>query len=263
MNYHTKTAVPINIPIRFQFFRSPCVWEIRTVTRRFAVGVRPESVRMLFPKRVLPGREPQLLDGWKERDEFFKLPQTENALLGFLTKVGVWTKERSYTADWSKEVKRHFREGHPLPIPVNGLWAWREILRKTLVNKKGFVEGLAPPPRNIIDAQLRVSASPSNLFALCFDLRKHSEGVVTVTDAHHMLLTTVYVDIIRGLGFRYCQSCEAPFHIGSRPEKKFCEHNCAKREGMRKMRRLARQAKNEKRREAREAAGRGGHRYRT
>jgi hypothetical protein len=205
---------------------------------------------MLFPKRMLPGREPQLLDGWECRDEFFKLPQTENALLGFLNKVGVWTSKRHYTADWSKEVKRHFREGHPLSIPVNGLWAWRETLRKALVNKKGFVEDLAPPPRNIMDAQLRVSASPSNQFVLCLDLRKHPEGVVTVTDAHHMLLTTVYVDIIRGLEFRYCQSCEAPFHIGSRPEKKFCEHNCAKREGMRKMRRLVRQAKDEERREA-------------
>jgi hypothetical protein len=235
----------INIPIRFQFFRTPCVWEIRTVTRRFAVGVRPESVRMIFPKRVLPGRETQLLNGWECRDEFFKLPQTENALLGFLTKVGVWTAKRYYTADWSKEVKRHFREGHPLPIPVSGLWAWRETLRKAMVNKKGFTEDLAPPPRTLLEAQIQLSASPSNQFTLCFDLSSHSEGVVTVTNAHHMLLTTVYVDTIRGQRFKYCRrnDCKAPFALTSNHEKFYCSQACAHLENVRKQRREAREAK--------------------
>jgi hypothetical protein len=234
----------INIPIRFQFFRTPCVWEIRTVTRRFAVGVRSESVRMLFPKRMLPGREPQLLDGWERRDEFFRLPQTENALLGFLTEVGVWTAKRDYTEDWSKEVKRHIQEGHPLPIPVNGLWAWRETLRKVMVNKKGFTEDLAPPPRTLLEAQMRLSASPSNQFTMCLDLSSHSEGVITVTNAHHMLLTTVYVDIVRGLGFKYCRrsDCKALVPITNNHEKFYCSQPCAHLDNVRKKRREAREA---------------------
>jgi hypothetical protein len=250
VTYHRRTVIPINIPIRFQFSRTPCVWEIRTV-----VGARHEPERMLFAKIDLRRSDiiekPQLLDGWECRRDFFRLPQNENSLLGFLSKVGVW---HSWNVPpfvhWPEEMMEHCRAGHPPPLSVDGMWVWRESLGESLVNRKKFIETHAPArPRArtayeiLFPGKFPGTGHESNKFDLSFELEKHPEGVVAVMEARQMLLTTVYVDIVRGLGFKYCQSCGTPFHVGSRPEKRFCEHNCAKREGMRKLRREALKAK--------------------
>jgi hypothetical protein len=242
-------AQPINIPVHFQFLRTPCVWEIRTVMRRWAVGEPRVPVRMLFPTTDI--REdyrgkPQLLDGWNCRDEFFKLPQNEESLLGFLSKVGVWYPGSVTSGHWSKEVMRHCLEGHPLPLPVDGVWGWRKSLGESLVNRKKFIENHAPA---LQQAQTLAEAlhrgSRSNKFSLSLEMEKSPEGVVTVTNAHHMLLTTVYVDIVRGLGFKYCRrsDCKAPFAVTNNHEKFYCSQPCAHLENVRKKRREAREVK--------------------
>lgn len=248
----------INIPIRFQFLRTPCNWEIRTVA-----DSRNEHVRMLFAK-IDPGRsdiieKAQMLDGWACRDEFFKLPQTEDSLFGFLSKVGVW---HLWTVPpfvhWPEEIMQHCRDGNPPPVSVQGMWAWRESLREYLVNRKRFIQSHAPartPPRTayevLFPGMSPGSGDDSNKFSLSFELEKNPEGVVAVMEARQMLLTTVYVDIARGLGFKYCRrsDCKAPFAITNNHEKFYCSQPCAHLENVRK-----------KRREAREASGRGDHR---
>lgn len=238
-------AQPINIPIRFQFLRTPCVWEIRTVMRRgIVVGARHEPVRMLFAK-IDPRRfseKPQLLDGWQCRDEFFRLPQTENSLLGFLSKVGVFNSPGIALGQWSKEVRQHFRDKHPLPLPVDEMWGWRKTLKESLVKRKRFIAQNAPAwPRTRTLTEALYRGSRSNKFLLSFELEKNPEGVVTITDARHMLLTTVYVDIVRGLGFKYCQrpDCGAPFAVTNNHEKLYCEQYCGHLENLRKKRQEA------------------------
>src|ERR1700676_2129558 len=126
----------INIPIRFQFLRTPCVWEIRTVTLdAFAVGAGREPLRMLFAtidlRRPDLIEKPQLLDGWERRDEFFKLSQNENSLLRFFSEVGVWQAGRAgavvpyvftpvapFIYKASKEMRQHCLKGHPPPVSV-------------------------------------------------------------------------------------------------------------------------------------------------
>jgi hypothetical protein len=261
---HNKS---INVPIRFQFLRAPCVWEIRTVTLdAFAIGAGREPLRMLFakidPRRPDLVEKPQLLDGWERRDEFFRLPQTDNALLGFLSKVGVWRAGRAgahvgyvYTPvspfiyKASKEMMQHCQEGHPPPVSVDAMWDFRKSLRESLKNRKKFIETRAPArrPQTVLEALL-----PVDTFDLSFELEKNPEGVVTVTDARHMLLTTVYVDVVRGLRFKYCQrnDCRAPFVVESEHARKFCTQYCGHLESIRKKRREAR--------EAREAQARAG-----
>jgi len=247
----------INVPIRFQFLRTPCVWEIRTVTLdASAVGDGREPLRMLFAK-IDPRRpdlvgKPQLLDGWECRDEFFRLPQNENSLLGFLSKVGVWQARRAgavvpyvftpvapFIYKASKEMMQHCQEGHPPPVSVDAMWDFRKSLRESLKNRKKFIETRAPArrPRSGLEALLAVDK-----FDLRFELEKNPEGVVTVTDARHMLLTTVYVDVVRGLRFKYCQrsDCGAPFAVESEHERKFCTQYCGHLESIRKKRREAR-----------------------
>lgn len=247
----------VNIPIRFQFLRTPCMWEIRTVMRRWAVGEPREPVRMLFPTidpRLNYQEKPRLLDGWECRDEFFKLSEDENSLLGFLAHVGVWTFMRGpTTSHWSKEVMRHAREGHPLPIPIEGIWGWRKELANALVEPKKFAREMAAAREPQTLAEALWGRPRANKFSLSFELERDPQGVVTVTNAHHMLLTTVYVDIVRGFGFKYCRrsDCKAPFAVTNNHEKFYCSLPCAHLENVRKKRREAR--------EAREKAGRGGH----
>jgi hypothetical protein len=213
---------------------------------------------MLFakgdPRRPDLVQKPQLLDGWERRDEFFKLPQDDNSLLGFLSKVGVWHSGRvgavvpyvfipvaPFIYKASKEMMQHCQEGHPPPVSVDAMWDFRKSLRQSLKNRKKFIETRAPAwrPRNGLEAML-----PVDKFDLSFELEKSPEGVVTVMDARHMLLTTVYVDVVRGLRFKYCQrsDCGAPFAVESEHERKFCTQYCGHLESIRKKRREAREA---------------------
>jgi hypothetical protein len=252
---------PINIPIRFQFYRIPCVWEIRTVTlEAFADGAGCKSLRMLFAnidlKRPDLFEKPQLQDdGWETRREFFKLPQNENTLLGFLSKVGVW-REGRVGADmpyvftpvapfiyWpSKEMLQNCQIGQPPPVSVEAMWDFRRSLAEFLKNRKRFIETHAPArrPRTGLETLF-----PVNKFDLSFELEKNPEGVVTVIGAREMLLTTVYADIVRGLRFKYCRrsDCKAPFAITSNHEKFYCSQACAHLDNVRKKRREAREAK--------------------
>jgi hypothetical protein len=251
----------INIPIRFQFLRTPCVWEIRTVTLdAFAEGAGREPLRMLFakidPRRPDLTEKPQLLDGWELRDEFFRLPQNENSLLGFLSKVGVWKAGRvgahlpyvytpvaPFIYKASKEMMQHCQEGQPPPVSVEGMWDFGKSLRESLKNRKRFIETRAPArprPRTGLEALF-----PVDKFDLSFELEKNPEGVVTVPDARHMLLTTVYADIVRGLRFKYCRrgDCKAPFAVTNNHKKFYCSQACAHLENVRKQRREAREAK--------------------
>jgi len=212
---------------------------------------------MLFAKTATGRRDiiekPQLLDGWQCRREFFKLPQTENSLLGFLSKVGVW---HWWTVPpfvhWPVEMMQHIRAGHPPPVSVQAMWGWRESLGEFLVNRKGFVEKHAPARPQartayeiLFPGMGRGTGHESNKFDLSFELEKNPEGVVAVMEARQMLLTTVYVDVVRGLGFKYCRrsDCKAPFAVTNNHEKFYCSQPCAHLENVRKKRREAREAK--------------------
>jgi hypothetical protein len=252
----------INIPIHFNFIRTPCTWEIRSVTLSGSrTGARSKSLRMLFPKvdfrRGDLMQKPHFLNGWECRLEFFKLGQNEDALVDFLSRVGVWQEGRvgahapyvfvpPFVYHASEEIIQLCREGQPPPVPVEAMWEFRKSLGDFLVNRKRFIKTRTPArpqPRTGFEALF----PPGDLtkFDLSFVLEEHPEGVVTVTDARHMLLTTVYVDVIRGLGFKYCRrhDCKAPFALTNNHEKFYCSQHCAHLENVRKKRREAREAK--------------------
>lgn len=254
----------INIPIHFKFVRTPCKWEVRTERLSGTeIGARSESLRILFPKVDLRRGDllgqPHFLDGWECRDEFFKLPQNEDALLEFLSRVGVWHPGRVgayvpaifspvapflYTA--SEEIIRLCRKGQPPPISVETMWHFRKSLGDFLVNRESFIKTRAPArpqPRNTFEVLF--PSGDLTTFDLSFVLEGHPEGVVTATNARQMLLTTVYVDVVRGLGFKYCRrhDCKAPFALTNNHEKFYCSQPCAHLENVRKKRREARESK--------------------
>jgi hypothetical protein len=197
------------IPIRLKFLRIPITWEIRAVAGRS----RGQHQLFAFAKQLHDDSSGDVaeLDGWKCREEFFALKENDNdALLKFLTKVGVWLRdEGELMGHWSKEVMRHYSEGHPVPIDVRGLWKFRDSLKRALMDR------WLPETKGIE-------------FPLSFELAGFPAGVVTVTDAYHLLLATVFVDAAQRIRFKICQrkDCGKPFPLENKHKKKFCCWYC-------------------------------------
>lgn len=250
----------ISLPIRFRFLRTPCVWKIRTIELEpFAVGAGRKALRMLFatidPRRPDLLAKPQKLDGWDLREEFFTLPETETSLLGFLSKVGVWQTGRVgaslpyvftpippfvYTA--SEEIMRYCRAGNPPPLSVDAIWDFSRLAKEHLVNRNRFIKTHARARSKALTSFETLHAIDK--FDLSFELEKNPEGVVTVSEGRQMFLTTIYADIVRGLGFKYCRrnDCEALVPITNNHEKYYCSQPCAHLDNVRKKRREAREA---------------------
>jgi hypothetical protein len=186
------------------------VWEIRTVKGR---GQRQGQFAFAtYQTDDSPGRESEL-DAWECREEFFGMAENDNAaLLRFLTKVGAWNyrEEGELLGHWSSEVMQHYSQGNPIPVDVRGLWKFRDSLRHALVDKW-------LPQTSGIE------------FALGFDLTGAAAGVVTIKDAYHLLLATVFVDVAKKIRFKICQreDCGKTFPLQSKHKRKFCSWDCA------------------------------------
>lgn len=232
-------AHTLNIPIRFRFIRVPVVWDIRSVKAQ-----RNHKERQLaFPKLLEEGK-PAELNGWSCRDEFFKIPIGDDTkLLNFLTNVGVFSN-LEILGHWSDEVAEHCRSGHPVPIDLRGLWKFREGLRHSLMNREAF-------KRDSADMD----------FPLSFELGSVASGLVTTTDAYHMLLATVFADVTRGIRFKTCkrEDCQTPFPLTSKHVKTFCSQYCGHLVSQRKIR----AAKQRKRRNAKTREVSAGHALKT
>jgi hypothetical protein len=245
----------LKIPIQLRFLRIPTAWNIRTVEGR------GNQRLFAFPKVQDDGSlrafKVSELDGWQCREEFFELPEGDNdALLKFLAKMGVWLRSESELLDhWSKDVVQHCRDGHPMPVDVRGLWAFREALKQALVNKKAFKETYAPLLSRP-ETGLQFLQQSGVEFLMRLELTTVASGVVTITDAYHMLLASVFFDIARGIRFKICarKDCGIPFALESKHDKKFHTWYCGHITTVRKNR-PHKGRKRAAKREARKKAG--------
>lgn len=232
-------AQTLNIPIRFRFVKVLTKWEIRTIggkhqkPDRFAFGT-------LIPDEMSDRGYPTELNGWRCRDDFFKLPQTDEAFMGFLARVGVFASDSRVVGHYSTEFMQHCRENNPTPFRVDAIWKLRDRLKEILLDHKRSPERYSP------DRPLskRLSEFVSELgahsdFLLRFDLGRVPVGEVTITDGLQMLLATVFTDLVRGLRFKYCAraDCGRLFPVKSRHKRKYCCQPCGHLESVRKQRR--------------------------
>ncbi len=251
---HLIMAHRLSIPIRFEFLRTPAIWELRTVE-----GDRHHSAQLFAFSRVLSDDSLDAfklteLDGWKRRDEFFEITDGNDAkLLKFLAKVGVWSN-MEISGHWSQEVMRHCREGHPVPISVQGLWRFREGLKWALLNKREFRERDAPRLSRP-ETGLQLVQRSGIEFPLRFELESVASGLVTITDAYHMLLATVFADVARGIRFKTCKrrDCLRPFAIESKHVRIFCSQYCGHLVSQRKKRQKEQMEKRAERRRAKKS----------
>lgn len=226
----------LDMPIRFRFLKIPAQWEIRTVKAQRHHEACPLAFATLGDpwEMKLPD-----LDGWSCRDAFFALPEGDNEkLMKFLSDVGVWSNDE-VKSHWADEATQHIGRGHPSPIDPVGVWRFREGLRDALLDKKSFKETYATPrPRNT--TAFDILQEPRIKFELGFELESVASGVITTTDAHHMLLATVFADVARGIRFKTCkrEDCLRPFPLTSDHKRKFCSQYCGHLASQRKNREI-------------------------
>jgi len=218
----------ISVPIRLRFLRIPAIWDLRTIQR----GQREHlyAFSRVEDDGTIEAFQVSELNGWRCRADFFELQEGDNpALLKFLKKMGVWlNQEGELLGHWSKEVLQHCRAGHPVPIEVKGLWGFRERLKQALVDKDAFKKTYAPLLSRP-NSGLQLVQQRGIEFPLRLEITSAASGVVTVMDAYHMLLATVFFDVASGVRFRVCEreDCRTPFPLETKHDKKFCCWYCA------------------------------------
>jgi hypothetical protein len=203
----------IEIPIRLIFQRIPIAWEIRTVRGDTHHKARDYA----FPTLLADTGRAKNLDAWDCRDDFFSLREMDNkALHAFLTKVGLFLRQDGdLLGHWSGEVVEHYRNERLTPLSVDGFWKFQQSLKRGLTNIDRFKKTYAP---------LFTDEEDGLEFPLRLELTKVAQGVLTLNDAYHALLVSIFFDIASGLRFRICAlpECGRPFPLGSRPEKSYC-----------------------------------------
>jgi hypothetical protein len=203
----------IEIPIRLKFQRIPTAWELRTVRS----DAHHDGCEYAFPILLEDTGRARNLDAWDCRDDFFNLREKDNkALLAFLTKVGLFMREDGeLLGHWSEDVMKHYRDERLMPLDVRGLWKLQQSLKSALTNMECFKKTYAP---------LLTDAEDGLEFPLRLELTRVAAGVLTLHDAYHALLASVFFDIARGLRFRVCAlpECDTHFPLGSRTEKTYC-----------------------------------------
>jgi hypothetical protein len=201
----------IEIPIRVRFQRIQTKWEI------CAVKGDSHHKAALYAFPTIPADYTvKELDPWKCRDAFFAIPENDNTKLGkFLDKVGVWLREDGeLKGHWSDEVYRHYKDGNPQPISVEGLWRFRTSLKNALVDER---------------ARKELANDSALEFPLTFELTDVASGALGISDVHTMLIATVIFDAARGIRFKVCarEDCKRPFPLKTKRRKIFCNPYCA------------------------------------
>jgi hypothetical protein len=216
---------PLQIPLRFRFLRFETKWKCDTT---------PESLGEPIGKLVATARATEL-DGWACREQFFKLPQTKDAYVAFLNKVGLW-----FPPAVSRETAMapNCDESHTYPAKdvlarlfmVGNVWAFRGALKQSLAFPDEFIEAYAHSEKG----------KTSKSFLSKFELDGSVPvAVIETTCFQELLIATVCADIIRGFKFQFCRrkDCRIPFAAETAHRRKFCSQYCGHLESVRKQRR--------------------------
>jgi len=218
------------IPIRFAFIRLPVTWEVLSVPKGLVLCGQLKKIKSI-ESGVL-----KELNGWHWRDEFLSLPENDlDRLTAFLNEVGAWPASGDPNPN---------TPGHAMKFPVivqpEDVWHFREDLNHALLdrNQKWFKETVAPVlsrPKTWLDLY---SSQPANDFHLRFELSDVAAGVVTLTNARHMLFATVLADVARGIRFKTCKrkDCRKPFPIETEHKRDYCKPYCGHLVSLRKKR---------------------------
>ena len=249
----------VSVPIRFEFVRVPTVWEVTNANPAEHETPHPvmleamAAVGVVWPYKgaVAIGTidwdgRPRKLDGWKCRQEFLQLPRNEKALLGFLTKVGLW---QPHGADDPRATGVPYTIGGRLalsplaPLQVDAVWNFQEDIKKAITDRERFIEFYASFVEwNDSSFDLANRAAFWNEFPVRFDLHdKFPAGVVRTIYFTELVLATIYADFIRGFHFQVCQrsDCAQAFTVETGHKRKFCTQYCGHLVSLRRKRRLA------------------------
>jgi len=221
----------IELPVRIRFLRVPVRWEFREVPS----GPQGELRIWAFPT-VLYDSTPdhfklKEVDAWTCRESFLAVPENDNeAMRLYLESVGIWLDDSYESEHPLREIAQHRAAGHPHAVTLFGLWRFRTMIKRALINPRGFREKYGVQPgRPETALQLLNETRRVMEFPLSMELGKAVSGIIALNDAYRMLLATVYIDVVRGIRFKVCarKDCQRPFPLESKHAKKFCCWYCA------------------------------------
>jgi len=221
----------ITLPMRVRFLRVPVRWELREIRSESQGAPRIWAFPTVVDDGTLDSFKLKERDAWDCREEFLAIPDGDNEKMRlYLESVGIWLDDRNEYENQVREVAEHRRAGHPHPVAISGLWKFQSMLKRSLINKRAFVEkyGLALG-RPETGLQLLNESKKVMAFPLSMELGKAATGVIPLDDAFRMLLATIFIDVARGIRFKVCarKDCQKPFPLESKHHRKFCCWYCA------------------------------------
>jgi hypothetical protein len=236
----------LNVPLTFRFLRIPTTWRILDAAdaeknEDLKAGWESDAQRIAWG-RIQFGAKPTALDGWECRDEFFRLPQTEEALLAFLNKTGLWwsgndafrtPQDPLYTVEG-----RMACEPNLLNPSVEHIWNFREELKEAIKAPETFIARYGATLDRFDQDENR--AATLRKFEVRFEFsRDVPKAIVPAITCEEILLATVYADLIQGYRFKFCKrkDCRLPFAVTSGHKRSYCSQYCGHLESLRKKRR--------------------------
>jgi hypothetical protein len=167
----------------------------------------PEGRTILQQKSVPVGEGlfPSPIDAWEMRNQFLRLKQTDDELLGFFNQFGWWDPART-------------------SIPVEEVWAFKETLKQVLcwpekargkqLSQTGF-QGLP----GLFSTRLQATF-------------EYSDGspkfVVLTSGCADAMIATLQCDLARGKEFRKCErrGCDVTFPVTNKHDREYHDREC-------------------------------------
>lgn len=266
----------VQIPVEVRFLRIPTSWEVGTefpMPTGLKPGAKPEDVKLELEPTLIPTilkGSASYVDGWKLRDRFLKLNQTQDEALGFLYDIGLWSTTEGIDTpiDISDETHKlsdraltnlvlskrpmssvsglfagRYLSETAMPTWASVLWSFQDACRTYLVKPKLWEKFLEQPYGLPSGDERQASWKAFLKRRTELPLRVEWQngqpiGVIEVISGEQLLIATTQIDLIRGAKFKLCErpDCRTPFPILSGHDKKYCEHYCAHIESVRRTR---------------------------
>jgi hypothetical protein len=228
------TRLPISIELRFQRIKTRWV-------RRDDHGLLVPQTDQGFIHRLVTHDDP-----WELRNEFLAMKHTEEATLGFLNRVGVWsaTEEKYMRSPREQESRldgafgHRFLSGRALQLTLREFWATQQDWRKLLDDMRGS-QNNPVRLRRVLTARFgsllpngsggdlvtfAMQSRYSNTLPLHLEWRDNQlHAIIQPITGHELMVATVWADVVTHAKFQVCENCGIPF---TGRKRKFHDWNC-------------------------------------
>jgi hypothetical protein len=228
LSQKTRKYMPlVSVPVTVEFRSTPCKWEAKEKTN---VSVRKDG-QWIHPIRLYEHSADiyggKYFDAWEVRESFLQL-QTDENFLNFLNRTGSFSPQFK-DGVWGFEEMRGWQDlfrGMMKKEPQH----WPNLLRSRLAYRQ-----------HLVALVLKYHQTQTTLRWQ----KAHNSLMFRPDTTLSAIYTTIVLDKLAGSRFGFCarKDCRREFEIGSHPNKRYCSHDCAHLEVVRRGRQRAASAR--------------------